>query len=192
VTDRNVIPFRRRKAVAEFPVTGLYTPQQTAALVIHVALAAIDRMTPTAETAQARASIWFHLAHHYREELAALREFDPDPLRRLAERHRAPRERDADLEERNRLLRLAAATLWPGRSASFQAERLRAELLRYPEAKWDEEQGLDVAPIQYRGLARQWIWRIRKTHDDFPNIRQLRRILAMNAAMANDMHDPSA
>jgi hypothetical protein len=88
----------------------------------------------------------------------------------------------AAIEQRNDLLRVAAARFLPGLCVQAAARDLHRELRRYATTAWPRERLLDALPQKHRGTMREALWRALKARDHIPSESHLRRILRADVA----------
>ncbi len=87
----------------------------------------------------------------------------------------------AVIEERDRLLRQAAADFWPGRNASAQARELHRAWSRYRVAGWQRDRVLEAPPAARAGTVEGRLWAVLRLRDDVIGWERLRRILVASA-----------
>ncbi|HEX6119396.1 MAG TPA: hypothetical protein VFZ03_08065 [Dongiaceae bacterium] len=87
--------------------------------------------------------------------------------------------REEAMRHRDALLREFAAALFSGLSVCATARQIRVLALRYAATAWRFDRSGDAMPEQYRGTAKEWLWRIFKAGAPMPiGERHLRTILA--------------
>lgn len=87
----------------------------------------------------------------------------------------------ATMDERDRMLREAAAEFFPGISFDAQADAIHTRWQRYAATGWLRERALDVVPPHRTGTLEERFWTILRARDHVIARRTIRLILAASS-----------